>query len=207
MCIGNYAGYSPEVTAKCCHTDAYMLVLSALKLDTVLVVRHSLYYICQGHDRMPSRRRKQDPKVAALRERGTLNPKPERVLDERFQGSEFFDAHDLLQVKYEMIRRVEIEGAPVAQAAQRFGFSRPSFYAAQTAFNEGGLFALLPKKRGPRGAHKLRPEVMRFIEEVRAADSELTLAGLLERIKERFEVNVHPRSLERALARLEKKRP
>jgi transposase len=155
---------------------------------------------------MPNSRR-QAPKLDALRERGTLNRKPERVLDRLFQESEFFDARDLLQVKYEMIRRVEIEGAPVAQAASAFGFSRPSFYEAQAAFSEGGLPALLPKKRGPQGAHKLGQEVMAFIEELRAGDSTVAAANIVQLIKERFGLTVHPRSVERALARLGKKEP
>ena len=155
---------------------------------------------------MPNRRR-QDPKLDALRERGTLNPKPARVLDQLFQKSEFFDARDLLQVKYEMIRRVEIEGAPVAQAASAFGFSRPSFYQAQAAFSEGGLPALLPKKRGPHSAHKLGPEVMAFIEELRAGDGAVAAPSIVQLVKERFGLTVHPRSVERALARLGKKQP
>lgn len=155
---------------------------------------------------MPNRRR-QDPKLEALRERGTLNPKPERVLDQLFRESEFFDARDLLQVKYEMIRRVEIERTPVARAAQAFGFSRPSFYEAQTAFSEGGLPALLPKKRGPRGAHKLGQEVLAFIEELRAGDSTVAASNIVQLLKERFGLTVHRRSVERALVRLGKTRP
>jgi len=109
---------------------------------------------------------KRDPKSDALREQGTLNPRPERVTDELFRQSEFFDRKDLPQVKYEMLRRVQKEGVAIARAAEAFGFSRPSFYQAQAAFTAAGLSGLLPKKRGPRGAHKLNAEVMRFIEDV-----------------------------------------
>ena len=149
---------------------------------------------------MPNRRR-QDPKLEALRERGTLNPKPEGVLDQLFRESEFFDVRDLVQVKYEMIRRVDVEGAPVAQAAHAFGFSRPSFYEAQAAFSGGGLPALLPKKRGPRGAHKLGQEVLAFIEELRAGDSTVAAPNIVQLLKERFGLTVHRRSVERALVR------
>jgi transposase len=154
-----------------------------------------------------SDRRHPDPKLDALRERGLLNPRPERVSDEVFHQAEFFDARDLLQVKYEMIRRVEIEGASVARAADAFGFSRPSFYEARAAFSGGGLPGLLPKKRGPRRAHKLRREVMDFIDEIRAGDGAATASTLVRLVKERFGVTVHQRSVERALGRLGKKRP
>jgi hypothetical protein len=46
-------------------------------------------------------------KVEALRRYHALNPHPEKVKDEAFiKGAPFFDARDLVQVKYEMLRRV-----------------------------------------------------------------------------------------------------
>lgn len=152
-------------------------------------------------------RRRADAKQETLRQRGALNPRPERVTDELFRQSEFFDARDLLQVKYEMIRRVKLDGVPVVGAAERFGVSRPSFYAAQAAFASGGLPGLLPRKRGPRGGHKVSAEVRAFLEQARAGDPTLTASTLVEVVKERFDVEVHLRTIERALRRLEKKRP
>jgi len=148
-----------------------------------------------------------DAKRDALRQRGTLNPRPERVTDELFRQTEFFDARDLLQVRYEMVRRVKLDGASVAGAAHAFGVSRPSFYAAQVALTRAGLAGLLPHKRGPRAGHKLGPEVLRFLEKTRAAHASIAAAKLVAMVKERFGVQVHPRSIERALQRLEKKRP
>ena len=83
-----------------------------------------------------ARKRKPDAKEAALAETRTLNPRPEAVRDEQFASSEFFDARDLVQVKYEMVRRVRVDGAPVARAAAAFGFSRPSFYEAAAAVDQ-----------------------------------------------------------------------
>lgn len=145
----------------------------------------------------------EDPKVAALREARSLNPRPEAVSDEQFSGSGFLDARDLVQVKYEMVRRARVEGEPVTQAAAAFGFSRPSFYAAQRALDEEGLQGLVPARPGPRGAHKLTREVVAFAREQRAADPKLSTAGLVDVIAERFGVRVHRRSIERALARAE----
>jgi len=125
----------------------------------------------------------------ALRQQGILNPRPHDVTHPLFQNSEFFDSRDLLQVKYEMLREVQVENRSVSQSAAAFGFSRPSFYQAQAAFAQDGLAGLIPHRRGPRGAHKLTPEVMAFVDEV---------------IEERFGLRVHPRSIER---RLRKKKP
>ena len=146
--------------------------------------------------------RRADPKEQALRAGRCLNPRPEAVADEAFaSGPEFFDARDLVQVKYEMVRRVRAEGQPVTAAAAAFGFSRPSFYQAAAAVEAGGLAALVPARPGPRRAHKLTAEVVACAAEARAADSSLTSAGLAEAIAARFGITVHPRSVERALAR------
>ena len=87
------------------------------------------------------------------------------------------------------------------------GSRRPSFYEAKAAFAEGGLPGLLPKKRGPRRAHKLGGEVMDFIHEIRTSDGTVTALTLVRLVKERFGVAVHQRSVERALERVEKKWP
>ena len=101
-----------------------------------------------------------DAKSSALRQRGCLHPRPNLVTDELFADNVFFDPRDLLQVKYEMLRRVLVDGCPVSRSAASFGLSRPSFYQARAAFEAGGLAALVPKKRGPRHAHKLSEAVM-----------------------------------------------
>jgi transposase len=145
----------------------------------------------------------EDPKVEALRAERSLNPRPEAVSDERFASSEFLDARDLVQVKYEMVRRARVDGEPVSRTAEAFGFSRPSFYAAQAALDEGGLAALVPARPGPRGAHKLTGEVVAFARERLAADPRLSSQALAELIAEHFGVRVHRRSVERALARAE----
>lgn len=147
------------------------------------------------------RRRANDPKVEALRTERSLNPHPDAVVDEEFATSEFFDARDLVQVKYEMVRRVEVDGAPVAHAAAAFGFSRPSYYQAAAALAGGGLPALVPAKPGPRRAHKLTDEVLAHAEVLLAGDTSLRPADLVEPLAERFGVRVHARSIERALAR------
>ena len=148
-------------------------------------------------------RRERDGKAQELAASRTLNPRSEAVLDEGFRSAEFFDARDLVQVKYEMVRRVEADGASVSATADAFGFSRQSYYSAARALSDGGLAGLVPSKPGPRGAHKLTDEVLDHLEELRAADSGLGAAALAAAVRERFGVTVHRRSIERALARRE----
>ena len=154
--------------------------------------------------RRPARR---DAKAEALRAAGALHPRPQAVRDPLFGSHDFFDPRDLVQVKYEMLRRVDIDGQPVAGTADAFGFSRPTFYQTQAAFTQQGIGGLVPRKRGPHGAHKLDDTVMAFVAARRAEDPTLSARALLPRIHERFGLKVHPRSLERALRRQEKKRP
>jgi transposase len=147
-----------------------------------------------------------DPKLEALRADGALNRRADQVTDPLFGAHEFFDARDVVQVKYEMLRRVEIDAQPIAPTAAAFRFSRPSFYQAQQAFQRRGLAGLLPKKRGPHGGHKLTAEIIAFIQDTRAQEASLRPADLAERVAHRFGTTVHPRSIERALERQEKKR-
>jgi transposase len=143
----------------------------------------------------------EDPKVTALRESRCLNPHPEQVTDEAFLAADFFDARDAVQVKYEMVRRVSVDGAPVTATAAAFGYSRPSYYQAAAALGETGLDGLVPAKPGPRGGHKLTEQVLAWAEQQLAADPALKPARLAGPIAEEFGVLVHPRSIERALAR------
>jgi len=147
-----------------------------------------------------------DPKLEALREQGTLNPRPREVIDPLFASDSFFDPRDLVQVKYEMLRRVQSEGHSVTGAATAFGFSRPSFYQALSAFEEGGLAGLVPHKRGPKQAHKLTDEVLTFIVEIHQKEPSVRTAEVVRLIQDRFGTKVHPRSIERSLLRHQKKR-
>jgi transposase len=100
-----------------------------------------------------------------------------------------------------MVRRVRAEGQPVSRAAATFGFSRPSYYQAAAAVDAGGLAALVPARPGPRRAHKLTAEVVAFARQLLDSHPSLRSAQLTAAIEQRFGIRVHPRSVERALAR------
>jgi transposase len=149
--------------------------------------------------------RKRDSKSEALARDGVLNPNPEAVRDIAFTGNPFFDAEDLVQVRYEMVRRHQIDGIAITEAAAAFGVTRPTFYKAQSALKTSGLAGLLPSQRGPKAGHKLSGEVIAFATELKVAKPELTTSQCLEAIESRFGIKVHRRSLERALARKKKR--
>jgi transposase len=144
-----------------------------------------------------------DEKLKALRQSHALHPHPDQVRDPLFtSGSPFFDPRDLVQVKYELLRRVRVDGYAVSQATALFALSRPTFYAALSAWEQAGISGLLPMKTGPRHAHKLTDEILRELEPLSKTMSSAELASWLET---QHHLIVHPRSIERALKRAAKK--
>jgi len=143
-----------------------------------------------------------DGKLAALRRHHAQHPRPDIVRDPAFtSGDSFFDRRDLVQVRYEMLRRVREEGRSVTGTAAAFGVSRPAFYAAAASFEQAGLPGLVPERPGPRRAHKLSETVVDALAASLAADPSLTSASLARIAEARFGIVVHRRSVERALAR------
>ena len=143
--------------------------------------------------------RADDGKLQALRAAGAVHARSAMVTDPAFMAHPFFDSRDLVQVKYEMVRRVHVDGHSVTQAASTFGFSRPAFYAAQSALARGGLPALVPQRPGPRRRHKVRAELLEFLQQARMDEPRVPTHELVERAQAEFGVRLHPRTVERVL--------
>lgn len=140
-----------------------------------------------------------ETKRKALQTTGTLNPRAAQVRHPLFQKSSFFDPEDLLQLKYETLRALEVEHCPIAKAARDFGLSRPTIYEAHLQFQQQGLEGLLPHKRGPKAAHKLTEEILHYFQEQMAAEPELKAEELVRRVRQRYGVKLHPRTIQKAL--------
>ena len=141
-----------------------------------------------------------EKRTQRLKKEGTLHPNPNKVKTELLEKSPFFDANDLMQMKYEMLRSVSVDQQPIADAAHTFGLSRVAYYRAQEQYQRHGLAGLLPHRRGPKHPHKFTPEVMSFIEKQLAATSQQPNWNFLSKqIEDRFGVNTHPRSVERTV--------
>jgi transposase len=153
-----------------------------------------------------AKRKKADQKTRELERAGTLNHRPDSVSDTLFKEHPFFDPKDLLQVRYEMLRRHSVEGISIVNVATNFGISRPTVYQAQVKFQQAGLSGLLPKHRGPKEGHKLSAEVIEYVRTLRAAEPGLTTVAYIKALQEKFGITVHRRSLERALSSKKKLR-
>jgi len=198
-CKGNNAGYLDILHRSSSEKRALTLVLLchiALTID--------LQTIILGRNTLPSQEViMSDGKLENLRRSHTLHPHPDQVRDPLFTtGSASFDSRDLVQVKYELLRRVRVDGESVSHAVSLFALSRPTFYAAQAAWERAGLIGLLPELTGPRHAHKLTEDILALLRPRAATMSSTELAAWL---REAHQVIVHPRSIERALKRAAKK--
>jgi transposase len=149
---------------------------------------------------------KPDQKSLELKRTATLNPRPESIADRLFKENPFFDPKDLLQVRYEMLRRHRVEGVSIVDVASQFGVSRPTVYQTQAAFEQAGLSGLLPKQRGPKQGHKLSAHIIEYVRLLRASTPGLTTVAVVQAVQEQFGITVHRRSLERALATKKKLR-
>jgi transposase len=138
-------------------------------------------------------------KADVLAEDGTLNPAPDKVRDAKFRQGEFFDPRDAVQVKYEMLRRVFIEKASVTDVSNEYGISRPTYYQAKADFEQGGISELVPKKRGPRGPHKIQGDVLAFLRAQLSPGEPIRARELAKLIQQEFGLDVHPRTIERAV--------
>jgi transposase len=146
-------------------------------------------------------------KAQILKQKKCFNKKANQLDDPLFSEYEFFDPQDIIQVKYEMLRRVKKDRWTISKAAKSFGFSRPSFYSSRRAFEEKGMQGLLPGTTGPKSPHKLTDEVLNYISEQIKKDNPPAPSAMVKMIKKKFGFKIHVRTIQRALKKKgEKKR-
>jgi transposase len=148
---------------------------------------------------MPPKHDSKRSKTDALIEEGTFNPAPDKVRDPKFRTSEFFDPHDVVQVKYELLRRVSIDKVSVTEASGEYGVSRPTYYQAKADFDMAGIAGLVPSKPGPRGPHKVDDDVLAFLRARVVAGEPLRARELAKLVRDELAIELHPRTIERAL--------
>lgn len=148
---------------------------------------------------MPAKSDSKRSKADALVEEGTFNPSPEKVRDPKFRGSEFFDPHDIVQVRYEMLRRVSIDRVSVTVASDEYGVSRPTYYQARANFDAVGIAGLVPAKPGPRRPHKIDDEVLAFLQARLVPGEPIRARELAKLVRRELDIELHPRTIERVL--------
>src|SRR6266700_1207854 len=136
MCKGNFAGHI-EIRWRF-HAVKSAFLLRILPLFS-LTVGPKIARLAR-RTLLPQESIMSDEKLKALHQSHALHPHPNQVRDPLFtSGSPFFDPRDLVQVKYELLRRVRVDGDSVSHATSLFALSRPTFYAALAAWERVGL--------------------------------------------------------------------
>ena len=107
--------------------------------------------------------------------------------------------------KYEMLRAHALEGQSVVRVAREFGFSRETYYATLTAFEERGVLGLADGKSGRPGPLKLTEEAAQWVRDLHRRQPELSGRQIAERLAEELGIEVHRRTIERVLASVGKK--
>lgn len=144
-------------------------------------------------------KKKDKEKVEYLKENGTFNQNHSAVKDKLFTQKEFFDCRDIIQVKYEMLRKGRKKNCPVKKTAKLFGMSRQNYYKVKNVFDQEGMAGLLPKRRGPKHAFKLTDDIAKFIETLVKEAPGVTDSQIAQKIKAQFKLIIHPRTIERFL--------
>jgi transposase len=199
MCKHNYAAIHRHAISR---VWLIMQIIANKRAEKTVachfVWRHNL--IRTAKEVIPAKIKTKTAKIKALLEEGTLNSSPGKVRDPKFQENEFFDPRDLVQVKYEMLRRVSVENSSVTEATQQYGVSRPTYNQTRASFDKGGLAGLLPRKRGPHGPHKLRGEALAFVQRQLVAGQPVRARELAKLVRQKFDLAIHPRTIERSVA-------
>jgi len=140
-------------------------------------------------------------KKEALQKMGALNKNPDKVKFRLFQeGGRFFDPNDKLQVKYEMLRAVQVDGLPVNVVSHTFGYSRETYYTVARNFELEGCIGLIDQAQGRRQPEKLQTEIIEFILSERYKKHEKNSGyRIAEKILDRFHVKIHPRTVYKVL--------
>ena len=160
MCKDNYAAIVSQIVPhrypQWCECAFISVAMASIGVLTVFMARHNNNYVLGAlvtRFGVPAGRDRKGSKTGALAEDGTLNPAPEKVRDPKFQEDGFFDPRDIVQVKYEMLRRASVEKASVTEASEEYGVSRPTYYQAKADFDEGGIAGTRAQEaRSPRPA-------------------------------------------------------
>ena len=138
-------------------------------------------------------------KEDTLKKNGCFNNNYENVSASIFKSGPFFDKRDIVQVKYEMIRAVSKEEGSITEIADIYGFSRKSYYKINEAYEIGGLYALIPKKTGPKKPHKLTPEVLEFIDSYLIDHKNAKAQEISIQLETEKGIRIHPRTIYRYL--------
>ena len=109
--------------------------------------------------------------------RSTRIPKPSAMRCST--SNPFFDARDLVQVRYEMVRRHQNDGVPISEVARHLRCLAANLLQSAKRLGRPGLAGSGRRcSAGPKGGHKLSAEVVAFVDELKAATPDMTVHAM-----------------------------
>lgn len=113
-------------------------------------------------------------------------------------GELIFPPGDELTPRLMMLVEGQCEGLGAAQAALKHGVTRQRYYQVLKRFEEGGVLALQPLKRGPKANHVRTDEVQRQVIRHRFLDPDASADVIAQKLRQAgFQVST--RSVERVI--------
>jgi transposase len=113
-------------------------------------------------------------------------------------GELIFPPGDELTPRLMMLVEGQCEGLGAAQAALKHGVTRQRYYQVLKRFEEGGMLALRPQKRGPKANHVRTDELQRQVIRHRFLDPDASADVIAQKLRQAgFQVST--RSVERVI--------
>ena len=138
-----------------------------------------------------------DAKRKLLKQVRAIHGNPERVRSTMFQSHPFFDAEDKAQVKYEMLRRLEVQRAGLVETCTAFGFTRESYRHILDRFQREGMAGLFERKPGRKRPLKVTDEVRHVLEREHEDEPQLSPEELARRCYDQTGVKLSRRTIYR----------
>ena len=168
-------------------------------MSGIIMVTASISGMLRGDSTCQQTSTTSAPRRKSSLEEGALNPAPGKVRDPKFQEGGFFDPRDAVQVKYEMLRRVSVEKAPVTEVSDEYGVSRPTYYRPRQISRRRALRDWRPRSEAPMVRTKSRARCWRFSRRGFLPASRSGRANWRRRSRRELGLDVHPRTIERAV--------
>ena len=139
-------------------------------------------------------------KEAFLKANHTFNFRNDKVIASRFIESDLYASRDLLQVRYELVRSIEEGDIALDEVPDKYGVSSVTAKRYVRSFKEGGMIALVPEQKGPKGPSSLDDEALRFIDSYIAEHPKASGRKVHEALESERHLGISKRTVERYLS-------
>ena len=135
-----------------------------------------------------------------LRATQTFNTNYAKINDPIFQRSGIMDPRDLLLVRFELVRSLELDGKPIEEVCSQYGISPCTARRYVRDMKERGLIALVPEKRGPNGPSVMTDEIANYIDKYLTDHPKASAGKVYQSLVDAKKVTIGKRTVERYIS-------